>query len=97
MGSSSSASAPAPSWGPPRRIARAAAESTNTTSATLMMTIASVPKWVAVTVRLAELPGRRAPCGVVSSRSSVVDPATAARTGIRTVTWLLPGTLMSCL
>src|ERR1700722_13062964 len=94
MGAGSSASAPAPpSWGPARRIARAGAENTNTTRATLMMTIARVPKCVAVTVRFVGLPGRAAPSGVVSHRVIVFDPAAAARTGIRTIAWDLAATL----
>ena len=57
-----------------------------------MMTIARVPKCVAVTVRLFGSPGRGAPSGVASHRVSVFDPAAAARTGTRTVTWDLAGT-----
>jgi len=61
-----------------------------------MMTIARVPKCVAVTVRLTGLPSA-APPGVASHSLSVLDPASAACTGIRTGTWLLAGTLMTCL
>ena len=57
--------------------------------------IASVPKCVAVTVRLTRLPGRTAPSGVVSHRVSAFDPAAAACTGTRTGTVDLAGTVMT--
>ena len=70
---------------------------TNTASAMPMITMAIVPKWVASTVTLAVLPGSGVPPGLVSQSVSVVEPASAAFTGILIVFCCPAGTVISLL